>query len=168
MMQLIDIKLIKPRDRNPRSISREHFERLCESITLDPEFLEMRPILVYETDNGYIAYAGNQRLRAAKKLAWKQIPCIVTPYDESRIKERIIRDNVCSGEWDWDILAADYEIDELLNLGLDESDIKEDKEKPKPPQLKAVIKFRDNDELERHQIFLENYTEEHNLELAIK
>lgn len=165
---MISIKDIKPRDRNPRSISREHFERLCESITLDPEFLEMRPILVYALDDGYISYAGNQRLRAAKKLGWKQIPCIVTPYDESRIRERVIRDNISSGDWDWDILSADYEIDELLNLGLDESDVPEDKSDTKPPQLKAIIKFSDMEELEKNRIALENYCEEHNLELVIK
>lgn len=91
----------------------------------DPEFLSRRPILVTQDENGVkTVYAGNQRLRAAKKLGWKEIPCIVDIcLSEEEIKRRIVLDNLHHGEFDYDILAADYEPLDLLELGFTESQL---------------------------------------------
>lgn len=120
----IPISKLKPNERNPRKIVKEQFEKLCNDIQDDPEFLEMRPCLVSQTENGMIVYAGNQRLRAAKKLGMKEVPCIIKEnVPQETIKKRIIRDNVHRGEHDFDILTCDYEVDELLNLGMLEKDL---------------------------------------------
>lgn len=111
-------------DQNPRKIERNQLEKLCDSLKSDPDFLENRPLLVNDTNGKLTVYAGNQRLRAAKKLGWKQVPCIVEKdIPEETLRRRIILDNVQHGEFDFDMLACLYEVDELLMLGLQESDL---------------------------------------------
>ena len=38
---------------------------------------------------------------------------------EEREREIVIRDNVANGEWDWDILANEWDAEELEDWGLD-------------------------------------------------
>ena len=132
-------------DRNPRKITDTQFRKLTKSMEEDPDFLQARPILVNHTlDGNYIVYAGNQRVRAAQKLGWKQIPCIIEEdLSDETMKARIAKDNKSFGEWDFDILSSDYDISELLacgftefELGLDaispgEGDLPEKKKKKK-------------------------------------
>jgi ParB-like chromosome segregation protein Spo0J len=117
---------------NPRKINKKQFEKLIESLKTDPDFLEKRPILVnritIESENlardSLYVYAGTQRVKAAKRLSWKQIPCIIDDnLSEEIIKQRIIKDNAHYGEHDWDILANDFDIETLLMAGLTENDL---------------------------------------------
>lgn len=124
MIEWIPLENLINNDRNPRSIKREAFNKLIENIKDDPEFLECRPILVYAEDvlsQKFIIYAGNQRYRAIKQLKWPKAPCIISKdLDDAKRKKRAILDNVSAGEWDYDILAADYELEDLLKMGIDE------------------------------------------------
>ncbi|MGK5595677.1 MAG: ParB N-terminal domain-containing protein [Parachlamydiaceae bacterium] len=115
----IPISKLKPNEKNPRKIVKEQFEKLCKNIQDDPEFFAMRPCLVNETEDGLIVYAGNQRLQAAKKLKLKEVPCIVTnDVPEYLIKRRVVLDNLHHGEHDFDMLAALYDPEELIDLGM--------------------------------------------------
>lgn len=117
-IQQIDIKdLILPKN-NPRSISRDAMQKLCDSLKKDPEFFQSRPVLAHKTDIGIHVYAGNQRVRAAKSLKWKKVPCIIEEnLSHELIQERMIKDNMHQGEWDYDILANEFNIEMLLDVG---------------------------------------------------
>lgn len=112
-------------ENNPRRISKSQMEKLCKSIKEDPDFLQKRPVLVNcvtvkDNEDGQIfhVYAGNQRVRAAKKLRIKEIPCIVDyELPEELVRKRAILDNKTFGEFDYDMLANEWEIDLLLECG---------------------------------------------------
>lgn len=127
MIQDIEIKKLKLLDRNPRKITKEQMLKLEKSIEDDPNFLKCRPVLVRQYEDGTLeVYAGNQRVRAAKKLKWKSIPCIVEDYtilNDDIIRKRIILDNISMGEFDYDILACDYNPEELFELGFTSHDL---------------------------------------------
>ena len=114
---------LKGLGKNPRYIKEGEFEKLKKSISDSPEFLEARPLLAYPLDNGnYIVIAGNMRLRAARELDFKEIPCYIfdkkTPI--KKLKEYTIKDNVEFGSTDWDELAnGEWETDDLQNWGVD-------------------------------------------------
>ena len=103
---------------NPRKISKEQFQKLCASLKKDPEFFKNRPCLVNKTDKGLEVYAGNQRIQAAKKLGWKEVPVIIEEgLSEEINKDRIINDNKHYGEFDFYMLANEWEIDTLIDAG---------------------------------------------------
>ena len=114
---------LKGLGKNPRYIKEGEFEKLKKSISDSPEFLEARPLLAYPLDNGnYIVIAGNMRLRAARELDFKEIPCYIfdkkTPI--KKLKEYTIKDNVEFGSTDWDELAnGDWDVEDLQDWGVD-------------------------------------------------
>jgi len=117
MIEHINIKLVIPHPNNPRLIKDDKFKKLVQSIKDFPEMLELRPIVV---DDNYIVLGGNMRLRACKEAGLKRVPIIkasnLTPEQQKRF---IITDNVGFGEWDWDILANEWDQEELIEWGLD-------------------------------------------------
>lgn len=119
-MQIVDIeikKLVLLKD-NPRKITKDELDKLCDSLIKDPGFMKNRPVLVNEVDGILNVYAGNQRVQSAKKLKWKTISCIIEKdLSEELITQRILRDNKHSGTWDYDILANDYDIETLVECG---------------------------------------------------
>jgi hypothetical protein len=66
-----------------------------------------------------IVLGGNMRLKAMKEAGWKEAPVEVVDWDEQKQKEFIIKDNVGFGEWDWQMIAADWDKDELNEWGLE-------------------------------------------------
>ncbi len=124
MVENFQIKNLTLLDRNPRKITKEQMAKLCKSIEDDPEFLRNRPVLVNCVDGKNIVYAGNQRVRAAKQLKMKEIPCILEKdLQEDVVRKRIILDNKTYGEFDWDILANEWEIDTLIDCGFQADDL---------------------------------------------
>lgn len=119
MIEYIDISKLELLENNPRRITKDQFDKLMKSLKEDPDFFKLRPCLVNKVGDTLTVYAGNQRLRAALKLKWELVPCIVEEnISESRMKARIIKDNVSMGEFDWDIVHSDFDIDLLLDSGL--------------------------------------------------
>lgn len=111
-------------ERNPRKITGDQMKKLCDSLEKDPDFFKLRPVLVHEVDGIYNVYAGNQRVRAAQKLKWKDVPCIVEEnLSEELIKDRVIKDNMHMGEWIWDMLANEFEIESLYEAGFTEQSL---------------------------------------------
>jgi len=116
-MQKVKISDIKSNPNNPRLIKSEKFEKLVNSIKQFPQMLELRPIVV---NNDMVVLGGNMRLKACKEAGLKEVPIIkaseLTPEQE---KEFIVKDNVGFGEWDWDILANEWDAPQLEEWGLD-------------------------------------------------
>lgn len=122
----LPIDQLKLLENNPRKITKEQFDKLSKSISQDRDFFESRPCLVnHETCSGeYIVYAGNQKLRAATKMGWKEVPCIISEdLSEELMNERIIKDNKTYGEWDWDLLANNWDIENLLDCGFTDMEL---------------------------------------------
>lgn len=115
--KLKDIKLL---DRNPRTIRDDDFKKLVQSIEANPDYFEARPLILSDRTGELVIIAGNQRYRAAKELKLKEVPTfLIKDLTEEREKEIIIRDNVSNGQWDWDLLANDWDVDQLEEWGLD-------------------------------------------------
>lgn len=107
--------------KNPRFIKDERFEALKKSIQDDPEMLELREIIAYDNNGELVIVGGNMRYRAMKELGFKDAPVKVLPKETApeKIRAFIIKDNVAFGSNDWDILGNEFEVDELLDWGLE-------------------------------------------------
>lgn len=115
--QTISISQVKPNPNNPRVIKDHKFNSLVKSIKEFPKMLNVRPIVV---DENYIVMGGNMRLRACQEAGLKEIPVIVLDnFTEKEQREFAIKDNVSFGEWDWELLANDWDEEELTDWGLD-------------------------------------------------
>lgn len=116
-IQLIDISQVKPNPNNPRIIKDYRFDKLVKSIQDFPEMLKLRPIVV---DNNFMVLGGNMRLKSCEKAGHKKVYVIkADDLTEEQKKEFIIKDNLGYGEWDWDLLANEWEADLLDEWGLD-------------------------------------------------
>ena len=124
---MIKLSKLKLNDRNPRIIKTEAFDRLKSSIQRDPEFMILRPIV---TDEAGLILGGNMRFRACQGLGMKELPdgWVVKATDLSEEQKRrfILVDNApegMAGDWDFDILSADWDVPELEELGFDMSSL---------------------------------------------
>lgn len=107
--------------KNPRFIRDERYEKLKQSISDSPEMLDYRRLAVYPYDGKYVVLCGNMRLRACKELGYKEMPCYVLSdkLDSAKLREWIIKDNEAFGQNDWDILANEWDMEELQDWGMD-------------------------------------------------
>ena len=118
-MNTIKVKIsdIKPNPNNPRQIKDDKFIKLVNSIKEFPDMLDLRPIVV---NKDMVVLGGNMRLKACKDAGLKEVPIIIadklTPEQE---KEFIIKDNVSGGEWDWGMLANEWNSEDLDDWGVD-------------------------------------------------
>lgn len=108
--------------RNPRQIRDSRFDLLKKSIIEAPEMLNLRELLVYPIDGGkYVVIGGNMRLRACKDLGYKKLPCKIldsgTPVE--KLREIVIKDNESFGQYDWDLLANEWDADEITGWGVE-------------------------------------------------
>lgn len=107
---------IKLNPANPRLIKDDKFKKLVQSLKDFPEMAEVREVVINK-DN--MILGGNMRYRAMKEAGWKEIPVRVVDWPEDKQKQFIIKDNIAGGEWDWDILANQWDTEELASWGLD-------------------------------------------------
>lgn len=114
---IVEISKIRNNTNNPRFIKDDKFRKLVKSIKEFPEMLELRPIVV---DEDMIVLGGNMRLKACIEAGLKQVPIIIADnLTEDQKKEFIVKDNVGFGEWDWDLLANEWDTELLEEWGLD-------------------------------------------------
>ena len=107
---------LKTNPNNPRSIRKDQLQKLVKSLRDFPEMLEARPIVV---DPDFVVLGGNMRLKAAQEAGLKEVPVYIASWEEAKHKEFIIKDNLAFGEWDWDMLANEWDAEELDEWGLD-------------------------------------------------
>jgi hypothetical protein len=110
--------------KNPRFIKDEKFKKLVDSIKADPEFMKPRPIVI---DENNVILGGNMRFRACKELGLSEIPDEwvqqVSGWSLQKKKAFIIKDNRPYGEDDMDLLANEWDVDELKEWGFDEKEL---------------------------------------------
>jgi ParB-like chromosome segregation protein Spo0J len=113
----VKIAEVKPNPNNPRQIKDDKFAKLVQSIKDFPEMLDIRPIVV---NADMVVLGGNMRFKACKEAGLKEVPIIVAEnLTDEQQKEFIIKDNVSGGEWDWDMLANEWEVEQLDAWGLE-------------------------------------------------
>lgn len=144
--------------RNPRFIRDARFEALKKSIEDAPEMLDLREVMLYSLseikgkDGKYIAVGGNMRVRACRELGYQEVPCKVldpnTPME--KLREYAIKDNGAFGQNDFDILANEWDSEELQEWGMDNEYIIKDnewdsldliEEEQEPPSLDKDVKI---------------------------
>jgi hypothetical protein len=120
-MKLVKISQVKPNPKNPRIIKDDKFKKLVKSIQEFPDMLNKRPLVVFtDTDGKFVVLGGNMRLKACKEIGLKEIPIIVADeWTEEQKNEFLIKDNVGFGEWDWDMLANEWDVEKIQDWGLD-------------------------------------------------
>lgn len=122
----VKITEVKMNPNNPRIIKDEKFHKLVKSIEEFPKMLEIRPIVVNQE---MIVLGGNMRLKACKEAGLKEVSIVLADdLTEEEQRQFIIKDNVGFGEWDWEMLANEWDSDKLEEWGLDipEFDVKEE------------------------------------------
>jgi len=116
-MQSVPINSIRNNPINPRLVNKAKFEKLKKSIQEFPQMLELRPIVINEDG---VILGGNMRYKALVELGYEEVPVIVASYiTKEQENEFIIKDNLGFGDWDWDILANEWDSVELEDWGLD-------------------------------------------------
>lgn len=107
---------LKPSEENPRKIGRKAYEALKKSLQEFPEMKQIRPVVVDEQMN---VLAGHQRLYALQELQVSDVLVLqVTGLTEKQKREFMIKDNVSAGDWDTDVIANLWDLDELEGFGL--------------------------------------------------
>lgn len=126
---------------NPRTISKDEFEKLKASIERKPYYMNARPIVLSDRTGKNVIIAGNQRYKAVKALGWTEAPTITFHCEtEEQEVEIAMVDNHNNGEWDTEALAnkfLDYPLEEWL--GSDWTKMAGEFDKVDPDELKEVV-----------------------------
>jgi hypothetical protein len=166
-IQKVKISEVKLNPNNPRLIKDDKFKKLVKSIQELPEMLEIRPIVV---NADMIVLGGNMRLKACKEAGLKEVPIIIADnLTEEQQREFLIKDNVSGGEWDFEMLANEWDVEQLEDWGLDlpifmEEPSYEDligEEKNKPATMKITFTSQNNykkAEIEIQELLDRNYS----------
>ncbi len=107
----IDINKLQPASYNPRQISTKQYKDLKESIK---KFDLVDPIII---NKDMTVIGGHQRLKVCKDLKHKEIDCVVLDLTKEEERELNIRLNKSGGEFDMDILANEFDVEELKDWG---------------------------------------------------
>ena len=114
------VSQLKLNPKNPRLIKDDKFRKLVRSIQEFPKMMSLRPIVI---DDDNLVLGGNMRLRAIKELGMKEIPDDwvkkASELSDEEKRRFIIEDNVEFGEFDFDILANEWNENELVDWGID-------------------------------------------------
>jgi len=162
-IEIVKIKDIKSNPNNPRVIKDDKFHKLCESIKEFPKMLELRPIVV---NDDMVVLGGNMRLKALKHLGLNEAPIIkASQLTEEQQRQFIIKDNAGFGEWDWEMLANEWDVEELDKWGIDvpafpqtELEAVED-DYEQPEQIETDIVLGDLFEIGEHRLLCGDSTD---------
>lgn len=157
---------------NPRTISKDAYEKLKRSIERNPDGLTANKIAYKDG----IIISGNQRYRAILELGLTIKPewfKDLSGWTQEQIDEWVIQSNISAGEWDWDILANEWEQTDLEEWGVDTSqewdnkkDLPEDIDEI--PEVKTPIsKLGDLWLLGNHRVLCGDSTDKTTVELLM-
>lgn len=142
-----DLVLLKS---NPRKITKADFNRLCDSIRINGFWIH-RPIALSDRTGVLVILAGNQRLKAAKKLELDKVPTIL--YHNPTVDEEneiIFRDNINNGDWDTKKMnEAPFEAVDFEYMGLslpDDADVPGKKKKARKSDKTEDEEYEETDE----------------------
>ena len=154
-MMKVSIKDIKPNPNNPRLVKDDKFKKLVESVKGFPDMLNVRPIVV---NKDMIVLGGNMRLKAMKEAGYKEANIEIVDWTEEQQREFIIKDNIGYGEWDWELIANEWDTQKLNEWGLDIPDFKAEEieavedDYEVPEELKTDIVLGDLFEIGEHRL----------------
>ena len=162
MIKQVNINEVLTNPNNPRTIKDDKFKKLVKSIKEFPQMLEKRAIVV---DEAMMVLGGNMRLKACKDAGVKKVWVDVAEgWTEEQKKEFIVKDNVGFGEWDWDTLANEWDVDQLDEWGLDVPDFPNELEAEEdnyeePDDLKVDVVLGDLIEIGEHRLLCGDSTD---------
>jgi len=154
-IELVDIEKIKLNPNNPRIIKDHKFKQLVKSIQDFPKMLEVRPIVV---NGDGVVLGGNMRLKACKEAGLKKVHIMrAVDLDQDEQREFIIKDNIGYGEWDFEMIANEWDAAEVTDWGLDIPDYKlgndaEEDDYEIPDEIKTDIVLGDLFEIGNHRL----------------
>lgn len=157
----VPIAQVHPNPSNPRFIKDDKYKALVQSIKDFPEMAEARPIVV---NKEHMILGGNMRYRAMKEAGYTFVAIKVVDWGEAKQKEFIAKDNIGFGEWDWELLANEWDAEELTSWGLDlphnfnVGEIEED-EPPAVSEDPPVSKLGEIYQLGRHRVMCGSATD---------
>lgn len=146
--------------KNPRFIKDEKYEKLLNSLRDDPEMLQLRELIAYDNSGEIVVICGNMRLRGLKELGVKEVPVKILPTETpvEKLRAYTIKDNVGFGEDDMDLLANEWDRDQLEAWGMDlpameivEEELEED-EYEIPDEIETDIVEGDFFEIGEHRL----------------
>ena len=107
---------------NPRQLTKDQYQNLKDSIS---RFGLVDPIIVNSNkDRKNIIVGGHQRVKVAKDMDIEFVPVVEVDLTYEKERELNIRLNKNTGEWDMDILANNFDIEELTDFGFNDEDLK--------------------------------------------
>jgi hypothetical protein len=112
----VKVDKVKSNPKNPRLIKDEKFKKLVKSIKDFPEMETVRPIVV---NKDMVILGGNMRYKAMIECGYKEVNVEVVEWSEQKQNEFIIKDNVGFGEWEWEMVANEWDEIELKDWGMD-------------------------------------------------
>lgn len=108
-------------EHNPRRMSDDQYKHLRESISwfgvVDPIIINVHP------ERMNIIIGGHQRVRIARELGIRSVPCVEIELSPEKERELNIRLNKNLGEWDWERLADLFAQNELLDWGFTQDEL---------------------------------------------
>ena len=150
-LEKVKIEELEPATYNPRQISTKQFNDLKESIT---KFGMVDPLIVNK--NSYTIVGGHQRYKICKELGYKEIGCIILDLNKEQERELNIRLNKNTGEFDMDILANEFDIEELTDWGFKEIDLDINIDKlVEDTEDVAILTIKEDDLIKAEQLYKE-------------
>ena len=146
-IEKIQIDKLKAATYNPRQISTKQYKDLKESIN---KFGLVDPIIVNKC---YTIIGGPQRYKICKDLDYKDIGCIIIDLDKEQERELNIRLNKNTGEFDMDILANEFDIDQLVDWGFKHIDLDVNIDKIVDEDNSATITIKEDDEIKAQELY---------------
>lgn len=124
---------LRPFEQNPRTITKEQFEKLKRSLQEDGYHSRIKVM------HDLRVVGGHQRTRAMRELGFTTVPVLVPdrPLTDHEFMRVMLRDNHNNGVFDMDALANLFDLEELRNFGLHEVNNIAPEGDDKPP--KALV-----------------------------
>lgn len=147
-IEKIEINKLKAATYNPRQISTKQYKDLKESIN---KFGLVDPIIVNKC---FTIIGGHQRYKICKDLDYKDIGCIILDLNKEQERELNIRLNKNTGDFDMDILANEFDIDQLVDWGFKHIDLDVNIDKiVEEEDNSTTITIKEDDEIKAQELY---------------
>ena len=162
-IEKVKIAELKQAEYNPRRMTNKQYEDLRNSLE---KFGLVDPIII-NADNTVVG--GHQRLKIMRELGAELVPVVRVNLSKEDEKELNIRLNKNTGEFDLDVLANNFDIDELKDWGFKDIElgfnidkiVEGDIEDDHIPEVKeSRVKLGDVWQLGKHRIMCGDSTKE--------
>jgi hypothetical protein len=155
---------LKEYHKNPRTMTKKQYDHLKRNIKkfglIDKPFINL--------DNTIIG--GHQRINILRSMGHDQIELYVPSREltEREVEELNYRHNENSGEWDFEMLANQYSMIDLMSWG--ESPLKEDKEEKDAKKIKpkVIFEFESESVMDEQATLIEEASMTWNAKMKIK